>query len=325
MKKYISLGLVTAVLLLTAAIVPNAVSSFLPRVELIRIGQTIYQSTVSAGGTVEELSKQEVALTVPVVPGKVYKEVGDTVKAGDVIAEVDQNATKTALLSLSSTTPDLLSKEVLASLTGEGGGNGEDVSAALPEQVVATSEGVITSMNLTEGTLCESGTAATIANSTDLRVKIAVNESNIASVKEGQKVTLTGAALQKTYTGTVAKVYPSAHKQLAGTVQETVVDVLVNIDDPDEGMRPGFTVQAKVKTGQEKAVRVLPYEAVSQDEQGNEFVYVYQSGRAVRRDVVTGLTTSDGVEIIAGVGPDAQIIANAADVSSDKAYVRPVG
>ena len=315
MKKYVSLCVVTVILLLTAAVTPNAVSSFLPRVELTGLQPSHYQSAVTAGGVVEEIAQEQVELSFPVVPDKVYKSVGDTVEQGEVLAQVDAAATQAALLNLGD---GELSKQVLASLSG-----GE--APEMPEQIVATADGVITAMNLSEGTLCEESPAATISRSDELQAKVTVNESSISGVQEGQKVTLSGSGFPKTYTGTVTKVYPTARQQLSGTAKETVVDVLVAIDSPDEQIKPGFTVQASIKTGKERLINLLPYDAIEQDEEQNEYVYIYENGQAVRQNVTTGLETAQGVEIIAGIGPEDKIIAQASALSGDRCYVRVTG
>ena len=64
-------------------------------------------------------------------------------------------------------------------------------------------------------------------------------------------------------------------------------------------------------------VNLLPYEAIGQDENGNEFVYVYQDGNAVRRLVESGVETSNGIEIRQGVYPSDIIIFDASTVTAD--------
>jgi hypothetical protein len=58
----------------------------------------------------------------------------------------------------------------------------------------------------------------------------------------------------------------------------------------------------------------LPYEAIGQDENNREYLYVIQEGRAVKRLIVTGRELSDCVEILAGATDGEPVILNPDDV-----------
>ena len=134
---------------------------------------------------------------------------------------------------------------------------------------------------------------------------------------------LTGSAFPGTvYTGTIGQIANSARRQYSGTTQETVVDVTVNLDAPDEGIKAGYSVKAKVVTSEERTVKVLSYEAVAQDADGTEYVYVFRDGVARRCDIRTGEEFGEGVEVLSGLTGSDIILASPAAVKADGKYVR---
>ena len=56
------------------------------------------------------------------------------------------------------------------------------------------------------------------------------------------------------------------------TGQETVVEVVVSVDNPGNDIKPGYTAKAKIITAQNDNVLIAPYEAVRAEEDGSEYV-----------------------------------------------------
>ena len=148
----------------------------------------------------------------------------------------------------------------------------------------------------------ESGySIATVAGTDYLVVSAAVSENDIARVAEGQQVLFRCAAYpDDIFTGTVSRIASAARNQYNGAVLETVVDILVTPDEPDERLRSGLSADIEVQLSDPRKICVLPYSAIGQDEAG-EYVYVYENGEAVRRNIFTGAEFSDGAEVIKGV------------------------
>jgi multidrug efflux pump subunit AcrA (membrane-fusion protein) len=83
-------------------------------------------------------------------------------------------------------------------------------------------------------------------------------------------------------------------------VTETVVDVVLQIDNPDELLRPGYTAQAIIGVGEPREMLLIPYAAINQDDRG-EYVFVLAGNTALRRDIITGIELAEGAEMLAGV------------------------
>jgi multidrug efflux pump subunit AcrA (membrane-fusion protein) len=141
-----------------------------------------------------------------------------------------------------------------------------------------------------------------------INVQMFVSERDISKVKIGQIAEVRGDAFpDKIYTAEITSIYPTATKVTAGSVTKTVVEVWAEITGADESLKSGFTAQVTIKVGDTEEKRLLPYEAVDQDENG-EFVWVSDNGKAAKRYIVTGEELPDGVEIVAGLSDNDEII-----------------
>lgn len=307
MKKYIALFVSTAVLLTAAFFIPSWIKNGVPAVSVTTVKRSTYTDTVSASGMVEYKDKKEITLSLPVVPGQVFVEVGDEVKIGDVLAVIDKEQTCAAAVNVIGLGENIPSEWLAA--FGQSDLKLSDLLSYLPDEIVADANGVIGDLTLTEGAVALPNTVlATISNSGTLQAKVSVGEAVVSNVKEGQKVSLSSTALKgKKFQGTVRKIYPSARKQYVGTTQETVVDVLIDFDNPDKAIKSGFTVKADIQTAPEESLYTLPYDCVEQDEKG-EYVYVYQAGKAFQKYIKTGRELTDGLEVLSGIALDDWVI-----------------
>jgi hypothetical protein len=68
---------------------------------------------------------------------------------------------------------------------------------------------------------------------------------------------------------------------------------------------------------------VVPYEAISQDENNKEFVFAIQNSRAVKKEVVTGLENDAGIEILQGINSQDIIIKNPSVLGKANSKIKP--
>ncbi len=130
-----------------------------------------------------------------------------------------------------------------------------------------------------------------------------VSEKDISSVKTGQEVLITGEAFPGcVYNGVVSYISEYASSKQSGSAVKTVVEVKINITNPDERLKTGYTAKASLQTSEPEIMTVVPYEAVNQDELG-EYVFVLENNVPVRRYIVTGRELSEGLEIVGGISP----------------------
>jgi multidrug efflux pump subunit AcrA (membrane-fusion protein) len=142
----------------------------------------------------------------------------------------------------------------------------------------------------------------------DINVQMFISERDISKIKKGQIAEVRGDAFpDKVYTAEIVSISSVATKVTAGGASRTVVEVYGEIIGADDSLKSGFTARVTIKVGESEEKRLLPYEAVDQDENG-EFVWIAADGIAQKRYIITGEELPDGIEVIAGLEPTDEII-----------------
>lgn len=306
MKKYIALLIITALCVCTAFVVPNTAESFLPQVKTVMASVDLYSESVTGTGSIRYREQTEVTSSMPLVIGVFKTEIGDKVKSGDIIATVDKQASSSLVSGLAQ-----LSGLVSAST------DMSTVLSLIPDVIYANGDGTIISIAGNGATVESSCSIATIANPDKLIMHAAVSENDISDVFVGQTAIVSGAGFNGTvYRGEVSEIYPTARKRYTGTVLETVVDVIISLDNSDGELRSGYTATASIQLDEPHNICILPYSAICQDDNG-EYVYVCVNGEAVRRDIKTGAELPDGAEVVSGISPADRVILSPEGISSN--------
>lgn len=159
-----------------------------------------------------------------------------------------------------------------------------------------------------EDSVSLSGTITKNPRDDMVSVQIYVPEQDISKITVGQTAEITGEAFPGiTYAGRVTKISDIATKVQSGNLQKTAVEVTVEINQPDEALKHGYTASVKLCTSEPSVMTLVPYEAVDQDESG-EFVYILADGKAYKRYIETGRELSDGIELKTPIGENERII-----------------
>jgi HlyD family secretion protein len=113
----------------------------------------------------------------------------------------------------------------------------------------------------------------TISDMSIVTAEVKVDETDITNVRSGQAADVTIDALPgKTYKGHVSVVGDQAVLRSSGlaTTQTTAntqeardFKVIVTIDNPPQGLRPGLSSTAKIQTAQKKNVLAIPIQALA--------------------------------------------------------------
>lgn len=158
------------------------------------------------------------------------------------------------------------------------------------------------------GGFAGSGDLIRLANLSDMRAEVDVNEADLNRVELGQPARVTPDAYPDAeYDATVVKLYPQVDRQ-KGTLK-----VEVRILHPDEKLLPDMSaritfLQASESETESPAV-LVPIGAVHRDEQGDSFVWVVNDGRAHRQTIETGGDVGDKVRVASGLtGGEAVIV-----------------
>ncbi len=209
-------------------------------------------------------------------------------------AEMEAQKQKAEINALSSSQKTSLSAtEKLNEITRDAAQENFDKASA---GITADFTGIVTSITAVEGaTVTEGMQLFTLESSERVKVVINVTKYDLPKIAIGQKadVTING----KVYEGTIAKINRMATMSNTGT---SSVGVEVHIENPDENVYLGLDAKVVISTDKAENVITIPVEALNADKQG-DFVYVLENGIAVRRTVITGIASSEYIEIKEGV------------------------
>lgn len=292
------------------AIVPKAVESSAPAAETLRAETREYSETVSGRGSFTYLGQREITSSLPLVIDKFSVNIGDEINVGDEIATVDRRSSAALIESLGQVRMLAIPASDL-----------ETAVAMIPEKITSDCTGKVIS-TAPSGAAIQSGSSiASVSKTEDLSVTAAISELDIAKVTLGQKARITLAAYPgETFSGTITDIAQTARDQYNGAVLETVVDVTVTPDLPDDRLKSGLSADVEITLGEPREICVVPYAAIGQDD-GGEYVYVYENGSSVRRNITTGAEFADGTEITSGVDKN-DIIFKEPDKIANKSYIR---
>ena len=183
------------------------------------------------------------------------------------------------------------------------------ITGTILERVVEKGEFVTTGFVGDRGA---KGYVVSMADLNDLQVELDINQNDFARLGSKQRGVLrTDAYRDRTYQGYIEEISPEANRQKA------TVQVKVKVLNPDEYLRPDmnasvdFVAEAKpgaaTSTDSTAASRSI-YVPASAVRDGAVFVNL--NGKAVKRQVKTGGTTSQGVRIDEGLIGGEDVIIN---------------
>jgi HlyD family secretion protein len=151
---------------------------------------------------------------------------------------------------------------------------------------------------------------------TKMQVDTNVSESDIGSIKVGQKSTFAVDAFPKRiFEGVVAQV-----RQSPQTVQNVVTyDIVITVDNRDLSLKPGLTAATRIIVDQRDDVVRLPNAALRYRpstgaraavvDRGQTLVWIVRDGEPTPVPVVTGLEDDNFTELAGGeLKPGDQVI-----------------
>ena len=266
--------------------------------------------------TVEAYAKNNIAPQSPSRIQKIYVEVGDFVKAGQVVARMDDVSLNQSRLSLAN---DSLEFSRLKKLYEQGGVSKSDFDAMelkynvtrsqyenLLENTVLRSpvSGVVTARNYDRGDMYGGSPIYVVEQITPVKLYVGVSESDYTKVKKNDTVTLTADALPgKTFTGRIARIYPTVD------ASTHTFSVEVNVANADRLLRPGMYARVTLNFGTNNSIAVPDNCIVKQQGSGVRTIFVLQEDGTVKENVVTlGRHFGTEYEILSGIDEGDRIV-----------------
>lgn len=294
MNKYLILSGLSLAAAVSVLGVGKWVQASIPQAAYVTLEAVSAEDDVTCSGRVERTGSSTVTAGCSGLAASVSVQPGDKVHKGQTLAEI---------AALPEGTSQAEAVETYSALLA--GGEPEELGLleTLETRTLSSPiDGTVTAVSIGENEAVRSGqTAVVISNGDGLQLSLSVNESQIAALRPGQRAEITGAGFAgSVYYGEITSIADEATQTLSGAAQETVVEVLVSVENPGADIKPGFSASARIVTMEKQNVLIAPYEAVEADENGEEYVFLYRNGRAVKTPVETGEEYDTGFEILSG-------------------------
>ena len=232
--------------------------------------------------------------------------------ASDELAELQSDlASEKAIAEADSTSLTKEEKEKLKvtdNLSELDAKSAEELVKEGKKGITAEFNGIISKADIKQGAAVTQGMELfTIENTDKASVDVTLSKYDYNTVKEGQSVEITLG--DNIYRGTVIKMSHIAVQNEKGT---PVISATVSIDDPDEDIFLGVDAKVKIHAASAKNVVTLPVEVVNIGKEGS-FCYVIEDGLVTKRNITTGISSEDYVEITEGIKEGEEVIADLGD------------
>lgn len=295
---------------------PQAAEVRLPNVTIMAASyKDVPQSDVYTAN-VEAYAKNNIAPQSPSRIQKIYVEVGDFVRAGQIVAKMDEVSLNQSKLSMAN---DSLEYSRIKKLYEQGGVSKSDFDAMELKYNVTRSQyqnllentilrspvsGVITARNYDQGDMYGGSPIYVVEQITPVKLYVGISEMDYTRVKKNDTVTLTADALPgKTFTGRIARIYPTIDAATHTFTAE------VNVANSDRLLRPGMYARVTVNFGSNHSIVVPDDCVVKQQGSGVRSVFVLQNDNTVKEIVVTlGRHFGTEYEILSGIAEGDNVV-----------------
>lgn len=282
--------------------------------------------TVSYNGNIEPLKRNNIASSSPLRIDEIFVEVGDKVRRGSIVAEMDKSQLIQQELQVENIATDLSRLEALYKA---GGVAKQQVDQLRTQHDVAVKalnylkenatlrspiNGVVTGRYYDKGDMFSmspnsAGTVAivTVMQIDSVKVRINVSEEFFTKVKTGMPLEITSDSyLGETFKGNVSLIFPLID---AATHSFTVE---VTIPNNDLRLRPGMFTRVDLNIGTKDLVVIDDMSVQKQIGSNEKYVYVVKDGIANRRSVTVGRTSNNLTEITGGLEVGEQVVTKGA-------------
>jgi len=269
------------------------------------------------GGVIPSV-KSPLSFLLPGTIVHLHADVGDFVKEGQLLAELDQTAYESAYQAAfaqqkqaedahnrlkkvydKGSLPEIKWEEMISKLEQANSSAAIALKNLSNCRIIAPFDGVIGSKNLESGSNAVPGfTIFDLVSIKDVYVRISVPENEINKIKKNQTVSISIPALgSNTYEGKVEKIGVMADR-LSKTYE-----VKVRIHNSEMEIKPGMLCDIELSVDDMNSSFTVPYQAVIKDKDDLNYVFLVnpQTKSAIKKQVKLGRFINNQVEITSGV------------------------
>lgn len=330
-----------------------------PVVNTAQVQYMSMKSIVSATGTIKPVESVEVSSKITARVKQVLVKENDTVTQGQTVALLDGKDYETQKEQAEFT---LKNAKIIYDRTNYlyniGAKSKEDLDNAqynydtaqskleeaesnLSETVIVSPmDGVVIGEPVTDGTMAVQGNSnptviMRIADLSRKQIFAKVDETDIGSVRVGQKATFTVDAYNgKTFTATVSKISQtdmdnswnisnSSSSSSSSSAAVIYYSVTLDVDDPEGLLMPSMTARVEIETANKDSALAVPLSALKTDKNGTYVIVIKDDGTTENRYVETGIYGDEFVEIINGLSENEKVDVTMVKKSTTATSARP--
>jgi len=296
--------------------------------------QAVYEQPVEQ---LTELTGNIVAYRVnhitPTIPGRIDNinvEIGDRVRAGQLLVQMDRTNLVQAQLQLENVERELarvtelrksggVTQQQVDQLTTQADVVRETVRN-LQENTNLTSpiNGVVTARNFDAGNIFGGGVPIlTVMQLSPVKVMVDISEAHLPRVRPGMEVRVRFDTYPgKYFVGRVGIIHPTVNP-MTRTFRTEII-----IANDDLLIRPGMFARVELNFGTQERVMIPDVAVVRQPGNNARFVFVVENGIAHRREVELGRLIGDQFEVILGIESGARVVVAGQSRLMDRIPVR---
>lgn len=325
MKRRFALLVTTIGAMFFSIIVPQLIIADMAQVETITAVLDEYQPKITVSGSVISNSDTSIYLEIPVIASSIDVSVGDYVVQGQRLFTVDKEKTVETLLGSASLLSLLPSYIDVSALTELINGNLDEFidSDYIPTEVYASTSGYISTLNTstTDISGVDSPVAIISQNNDDFVAKFSVSEEYAHLIEEGQTALVTIFSGFE-FAGKIISTENVVQTVYSGVNKEKITYFEVRFDySSSSDVLIGTTVTGEIYYTEVIPSYSVPFAAVNQDEDNNEYLYVI-NGYSIEKRYITIVGYDDGNYYISdGISVGDSIVADFSDITDENSYV----
>lgn len=313
------------------------------KIETVAARKMDLKSTVSATGTLRPVDSVEVSSKITARISSVLVKENDRVTAGQTVATLDGKDYEAKREQAQYKVVNAKAKYDRVSYLYSIGADTQDeyedavynydtalsalsvTESDLAETVItAPMDGVVVGEPLTPGTMAVQGNSnptviMRIADLSKKQIRAKIDETDIGSVRVGQKATFTVDAFPKsTFSASVSKISQTdvtnswetstSSSSSSSSVSVVYYYVVLDVEDPDGVLLPGMTAQVEVTTSEKTGAIAIPIAALKTNAKGAYVLIAQPDGSTVEQPVTTGIYSDEYVEIVDGLSEGDEIV-----------------
>lgn len=286
-----------------------------PKVKIATVTtEEVMQSEVYSTTVVAEV-KNNIIPNSPLRIEKILVEVGDKVKKGQALVNLDASNLDQLKLQVENQTIDFKRVEELYKVGGASKAEYDNAKTQLEvnkkslanrlENTVLVSpiDGVVTARNYDNGDMYGAQPILVVEQIAPVIMKINVSESLYALTNKNLDVKLQFNPYgDEIFDGKIDLIYPTID------AKSHTFPVEVKLENKDTRVRPGMFGKVTVNFGTKSHVVVPDVAVVKQAGSGDYYVYTYADGKVKNNKVELGQRLGDRYELISGIESGSQVV-----------------